>query len=84
MDECYDKIRFALSDETGDLRFTAFNIINMPECSQIAETLREKLIGRRLVDIDIAEIQSMTCPGNGQCMTAVVHVIREYQDLFIR
>lgn len=84
MDDCYDKVRFALSDETGDLRFTSFDIINMPECFSLAETLRETLIGQRLADIDVEHIRRVSCPGNGQCMTTIVGIITEYQDRFIR
>jgi len=84
MDDCYDKVRFALSDETGEMRFTAFDIVNTPECSQLTETLRRILIDRRLADIDVAEIQGMSCPGNGQCMTTIVRIITEYQERFLR
>ena len=82
MDDCYDKVRFTLSDATGDLRFTAFDIINAPECTGLAEELRAKLLDRRLADIDVGEIQRMSCPGNGQCMTTIVRIITDYQDRF--
>ena len=83
MDECYDKVRVALSDETGELRFTDFDIINAPECGKLAEELRSKLLGQQLADIDVVEIQKMSCPGNGQCMEAIVNIIAEYQDRFL-
>ena len=55
MDNCYDKVRFTLSAETGDLRFTAFEIINSPEYASQVEEMRAKLLGQRLADINTAE-----------------------------
>jgi len=84
MDDCYDKVRFTLSDETGDLRFTDFNIVEMPQCSGVAEKLRELLLEQRLADIDVAKILATPCPGNGQCLQTIARVISDYQDRFLR
>ena len=83
MDDCYDKVRFVLSDKTGDLRFTEFDIIDAPECASQVKELRAKLLGRRLADINIAEILRMSCSGNGQCMRDIVSTITEYQNRFL-
>ena len=83
MDDCYDKVRFTLSDETGDLRFTAFEIINSPECASQVEEIRAKLLGQRLADINTAEILRISCLGNGQCIKTIVNIITEYQDRFL-
>ena len=83
MDDCYDKIHFSLSDKTGDLRFTGFDIINAPECASQVNELRALLMDRRLVDINAAEILRISCSGNGQCMRSVVNVIKEYQERFL-
>lgn len=82
MGKCADKVRFTLSDKTGDLRFTAFDIVNAPECTELAEELRAKLLGRCFAEINMAGIQRMSCRGDGQCMQTVVSTIMEYQDLF--
>ena len=82
MDNCDDNVRFALSDDTGELRFTAFDIVNTPECAKLVEELRAKLLGRCLAQIDVAEIQRTSCPANGQCMQSIVRTITECQDLF--
>ena len=83
MDDCYDKVRFKLSDETGDLRFTSFEIINSPECARQVEEIRAKLLGQRLADINTAEILRISCSGNGQCTKTIVNIITEYQDRFL-
>ncbi len=84
MDDCYDKIRFTLSDKTGDLRFTDFNIVGATQCSGMVAELREHLLEQRLADIDVAKILAMPCPGNGQCLQSIARVISEYQDRFLR
>jgi len=83
MDDCYDKIRFSLSDKTGELCFTEFDIINAPECVSQVKELRAKLLGRRLADINTADILNISCSGNGQCMRTIVNTITEYQDRFL-
>ena len=83
MDDCYDKIRFTLSDKTGELCFTEFDIINAPECVSQVKELRAKLLGRRLADINTADILKISCSGNGQCMISVVSIIKEYQERFL-
>jgi len=83
MDDCYDKVCFALSDKTGDLCFTDFDIIDAPECAAQIGELQAKLLGQRLADINTAEILRISCPGNGQCMKTIVSVITEYQDRFL-
>jgi hypothetical protein len=84
MDNCDDNVRFALSDDTGYLHFTAFNIVNASECAGLVEELRAKLLGRPLAQIDVAEIQSISCAGSGQCMKAIVRTVTECQDMFLR
>ena len=79
---CQDSIRFSLSDDTGDLRFKSFDIVNAPECRSMLETLRNYILSRPLVEIDLRRIQQLDCPGNGQCMDEVVEEIKEAQMLF--
>jgi hypothetical protein len=84
VNDCDDNVRFALSDDTGDLHFTAFDIVNAPECAGLVEELREKLLGRSLAQIDVAEIQRISCHGKGQCMQTIVRTITECQDMFLQ
>ena len=84
VNRCDDNVRFSLSDDTGDLDFTAFDIVNAPECAGLVEELRATLLGQPLAQIDVAEIQSICCPGNGRCMQTIVRAIMECQDMFLR
>jgi len=82
--ECYDRVHLSLSDESGDLRFESFEIAGTPECRDVEETLRAYLVERPLAEVDMDYIRGLTCAGDGQCMSAVVRVIEEYQHLFVR
>ena len=73
--DCRNKVRFVLSDKTGTLRFTDFDIVNAPECGEVAGPLKEYLLGRPLTGIDLGYIRQLTCPGNGQCIRDIVDVI---------
>ena len=73
--DCRNKVRFALSDSTGALRFTDFDIVDAPECSQVKGTLKEYLLGRPLAELDLGYIRQMTCDGNGQCFRDIVSAI---------
>jgi len=81
-DECADKVRFTLSDETGALRFKDFDIIDAPECKEIADTLRQYLLGRPVAEIDVGYIRTLECPGNGQCMHAIANVVAQNKAMF--
>ena len=89
--ECRDRIRFTLSNETGVQRFKDFELVKGPECGEMGELLREHLVGRPLDEVDLDYLrslkcrymQSLECQGNGGCVLAVIDVIREYQDLFV-
>ena len=79
---CYDKIRFTLNDSSGVLRFESFDIVDSPECTDIARTLREYLVGRPLAEVDLEYISGLWCWGNAECMKTVVQVIQEHRELF--
>ena len=84
MDNWDDNVRFSLSDDTGDLQFTAFDIVNTPECTSLVDELRTTLFGRPLAQLDVADIQRISCPGNGQCVQTIVRTIMECKDMFLR
>lgn len=81
--DCYNKIRCSLSDESGDLCFKNFEIVGAPECSDIQERLRTYLVGRPLAAVDLTYLQGLKCPGSGECMGAVIRVVREQQGWFV-
>ena len=89
--ECQDRIRFTLSNETGVQRFKDFELIDDSECGEMGKLLREYLVGRPLAKVDLDYLRSLKCPymrslecqENGGCVLAVIDVIREYQDLFV-
>lgn len=82
-DDCRNKVRFALSDSTGTLRFTDFDIVDAPECRDTAEALRQYVLGRPLAELDSDYIRQMTCAGNGQCICDIAGVIEDYRILLL-
>ena len=81
--ECYDKIRFSLSDESGVLRFETFAIMDVPECRDMEREFRAYLVGRPLSEADLGHLRSLTCDGDGICTRAVIRAIEEQQQLFL-
>ena len=82
-ESCSDKLRFRLSDRSGVLRFAEFEIRDAPACREVESALREYLIGRALADVDLSYLRNLVCPGNGECMQAVIAEVRRYQQLFV-
>jgi len=62
--DCRNKIRYSLSDASGVLRFTAFNIVDALECGDTPEMLRKYLVGRPLADVDVDYIRGLGCKGD--------------------
>lgn len=83
MGECYDKLRFSLSDENGELRFESFEIDSMPECRQFAERLKQYLLSRPLKDVDSNRVRLMHCPGAGECAATMAGVVEDFQQMFL-
>jgi hypothetical protein len=82
--DCANKVRFSLSDETGVLRFTSFDIVDVGGFCEIVETLQEYLVSRPLADVDVDYLRKLTCTGNGECLHTVIQMVEEYQQLFVR
>ena len=81
--DCKDNVRFILSDETGVLQFKSFDIVNMPQCAEVAVELKKHLIGRPLQQIDMDAIRLVQCPhDNGSCIEAAAKIIEENIDFF--
>ena len=84
IEDCHDKLRFRLNDDSGVLRFVEFEIRSAPTCQDMEGTLREYLVGRALTDVDLEYLRNLACTGNGECMQAVIREVRKYQRLFVR
>jgi hypothetical protein len=78
-----DRIRYALSDTSGILRFKDFEIVDAPECLGAAKAVRQLVNGTALEEIDVDALLHRPCPANGQCMRAIAGLIRQSQDLFV-
>ena len=81
-DGCHDRLRFRLNDDSGVLRFMEFEILNPSRCRDVEETLREYLVGRALVDVDLDYLRELTCTGDGECTQAVIREVKKHQHLF--
>ncbi|KPK50876.1 MAG: hypothetical protein AMK72_01105 [Planctomycetes bacterium SM23_25] len=84
MKECYDSIRFSLSDLSGQMRFQSFDLVDMPDCEDVAASLREYLVRCPLAEVDVERIRSMECDDRCTCLGEVARVVREQQRLFGR
>jgi len=82
--DCKDRVRFSLSDKSGVLRFERFDIADKPECQRVLTALRDILLDRPLSEIDLAEIEQVTCPHGDECTRAVAKVIQDCQKTFTR
>ena len=83
-EDCYDRLRFRLNDDSGVLRFMEFEILNPTRCRDVEETLREYLVGRALADVDLDYLRELTCTGSGECMQTVIHEVQKHQHLFVQ
>jgi hypothetical protein len=82
MQQCYDSIRFSLSDLSGQMRFETFDIVDVPECEDLAARLRKYLVRRPLAQVDVRRIRSMRCADKCTCLPEVARVVREQQRTF--
>jgi hypothetical protein len=80
--ECYDRIRYTLSDENGELRFTSFQIAGGAECRETERELKEYLLSRPLRSLETRRIMRASCPGNRQCIDTVARLVADQQNLF--
>jgi len=82
MKNCYDNIRFVLSDRGGRMCFESFDIIDMPECQNTSARLREYLVHRPLAQVDVRRIQSMQRADTPTCIPDVARAVDELKRLF--
>jgi hypothetical protein len=79
-----DRLRFRLNDENGVLCFTEFEILNPQRCRDLAEPLRQYLVGRPLADVDPDDLRNHMHAGDGECIEAIIRELLKQQRLFIQ
>lgn len=84
VEDCRNRLRFRLNDDSGVLRFEEFEILDPSRCGATERTLREYLVGRALADVDLDYLRKLTCAGDGECMQAVIREVEKQQHLFTR
>jgi len=82
--DCSNKVRFSLSDESGVLRFNAFDIVDASDSCETLEMLQKYLVGRPLTDVDVDYLRGLGCSGDGECLRAAIRMVEEYQQMFAR
>ncbi len=80
--ECYDRIRYAMSDDGGELRFTSFQITGGTRCAGVEQELKEYLLSRPLLDLEVDKILQVRCPVGRQCIETIARVVTEQQSFF--
>ena len=81
--ECRNKVRCAMSDRTGLLRFKSFDIVEAPECAGMTERIRCYLIGRALAEVDLGYIREIGHDGHALCCRVVAQLVAESQGVFL-
>ena len=81
--ECRNKVRCALSDATGQLRFESFDIVDAPECADTAQKIAQYLVGRPLAEVDPGRIRDIGRDGNPLCGRVVARLVEESQRTFV-
>ena len=82
--DCHDRLRCRLNDDDGALRFVEFEILNPSNCRGVATALEEYFVGRALADVDFDHLRRLMCPGNGECIHAVIREVNRQLCLFVR
>jgi len=81
--ECRERIRCAMSDRTGVLRFEGFDIVDAPRCAETAEKIRSYLVGRALAEVDAARIRRIGTEPDDPCARVVARMVAESQAIFV-
>jgi len=81
--ECRNRVRCALSDSSGQLRVESFNIVDTPECQEMAEHLREYLVGKALAEVDAEHVRELARGAHPVCALEVSRLVRECQETFV-
>ena len=82
--ECRSKIRCAMSDRTGQLRFENFNIVDAPDCAETADRIRHYLVGRALAETDTSYLREIGRDTHPLCGRVVAQLVTESQETFVQ
>lgn len=81
---CYNRIRFAMDDEDGWLRFRRISVEGEGVCGVNLQALEAYLAQRPLREIDLDEVRRITAGCHPQCGAEIIRVIAEQQAFFCR
>ncbi len=81
-EQCRDRIRCALSDRSGVLRFESFDIVDAPECEDIRYSVREYVIGRTLAEVDVHHVRKVVAAAHPLCARVLARLMAESQGIF--
>ena len=81
--DCYNKIRYTLSDESGELKFRTFEMPADHHCGVFVDKLKPYLLGRPLSEIETDVIETLSCGRDGECARTIAAVVREHQEIFL-
>lgn len=79
IDKCHDEIRFTITDRTGSLRFTKFEIVGVDACYDIEEALQSYLFNRPLDDVNIDDIRHALSGDHEECIRAIADIVEWFR-----
>lgn len=80
--ECYNRIRFAMDDADGSLRFRRIGVEGGVYCEGVLKRLEAYLKERPLRDIDMDRVREITSNCHPECGKELVHTIAEQKNFF--
>ncbi len=78
---CRHRVRFSLSDASGELVFTDFAVIDRYDCT-VARAIEGHLVGRALGQVDWSLIEQLGRRDACTCADDVIAVLGEFQQQF--
>ena len=80
--ECYNRVRFAMDDADGGLRFRRIGVEGGVYCEGVLKRLEAYLKKRPLRDIDMDRVREITSNCHPECGKELVRIIAEQKDFF--
>ena len=80
--ECYDRIRFAMDDADGSLRFRRIGVEGGVYCEEVLKRLEAYLKKRPLRDVDMDAVREITSNCHPECGKELVRIIAEQKTFF--
>lgn len=81
--QCQHRVRFSMSDESGTLRFTEFEVKDQEDCSTVRE-LTSYLLERPAFDIDWEHVARMSAQSPCTCAEDVLSVLGHCREILSR